>query len=227
VWHTIDEPWSKEAQARAAIQLRYMKELGLTTFTTAGPVPPEIDRVLDVRCYSIGHLLGSAGVLEEQRRRTAESGDRLWYYGSGCYTGQDGNTVSNRFITGFLFWKSRAEGVWSWTFMRAKGDVHDDFDGQAQREHKEACIVYPSTTGGAPTPTLQWEGIREGIDDYCYAYTILQLGRGAGLEETARRELDRLMTRVPIRRAPGDFTAADAQDLRRRIVGIYFGHLVK
>ena len=227
VWHTIDEPWSKEAQAKAAIQLGYMKELGLTTFTTAGPVSPEIDRQLDVRCYSIGHLLASPGVLDEQRRRTAASGDRLWFYGSGCYTGQDGNVISNRFITGFLFWKSGAEGVWSWTFLRAKGDVYDDFDGDRHREAKEACIVYPSTTGRAPTPTLQWEGIREGIDDYCYAYTILQLGKRAGLEDVAKRELDRLMKRVPIRRAPGDFTAADAQRLRREIIGIYFGHLCK
>jgi len=227
VWHTIDEPWSKEAQEKAAIQLGYMKELGLTTFTTAGPVSSEIDRALDVRCYSISHLLASPAVLAEQRKRTADAGDRLWFYGSGCYTGQDGNTIANRFITGFLFWKSGAEAEWSWTFLRSKGDVHDDFDGDEHREAKEACIVYPSTAGGAPTPTLQWEGIREGIDDYCTIHTILDAGKRVGLEDLARRHLDRLLADVRVGPRPGRFTAADAQRLRQQIIGIFYAHLCK
>ena len=38
------------------------------------------------------------------------------------------------------------------------------------------CIVYPSLGKGAPfIPTLQWEGIREGIDDYRYLYTLNSL----------------------------------------------------
>ncbi len=227
VWHTIAEPGSKEKQETAAIQLGYMKELGLTTFTTAGPVSPEIDRALDVRCYAISHLLASPAVLAEQRKRTADAGDRLWFYGSGCYTGQDGNAIANRFITGFLFWKSGAEGVWSWTFLRAKGDVHDDFDGEQHREAKEACIVYPSTTGGAPTPTLQWEGIREGIDDYCAIHTILDAGKQVGLEDVAVRHLERLLAEVPVSPRPGRFSAAEAQELHQRIVGIFYGHLCK
>ena len=219
VWHAIDEPWSKDAQAEATVLLGYLEELGLTTFTTAGPVPPAIDKALDVRCYSIGHLLPSPGVLARETRRTGDSGDRLWYYGSGCYTGQDGNLIANRFITGFLFWRSGAEGEWSWTFMRAKGDVHDDFDGEKQREAKEACIVYPSPNEAAPMPTLQWEGIREGIDDYCYAHTLQQLARKAGGEKgkAALAALDRLLATVPIRRSHGDFTAADAQRLRTKL----------
>jgi len=83
VWHTIDEPWSKKAHDMAVVQLGYMKELGVTTFTTAGPVSADLDAMLDVRCYSYGHLLRSKEVLAEQSRKTAESGDRLWYYGSG------------------------------------------------------------------------------------------------------------------------------------------------
>ncbi|MFW6164018.1 MAG: glycoside hydrolase domain-containing protein, partial [Planctomycetota bacterium] len=229
VWHTIDEPWSEDKQKTAAVTLDYLKELGLTTFTTAGPVPPEIDEVLDVRCYSIGHLLSSAAVLAEQRRLTAAAGDRLWFYGSGCYTGQDGNVIANRFITGFLFYKSGAEAEWSWTFLRTKGDVYNDFDGTRHREAKEACTVYPSTTQGAPTPTLQWEGIREGIDDYCTVTTVLGEAKrqGGEPERTARRELARLLSQVPVNRRPGDFTAADADRLRRDVVRIFYAHLAQ
>ena len=220
VWHTIDEPWSEEKRQQAVAQLGYMKELGLPTFTTAGPVGEELDKVLDVRCYSIGHLLGSAGVLDEGTRATKASGDRLWYYGSGCYTGQDGNAIENRFITGFLFWRSGAEGEWTWTFLRPKGDAFDDFDGKTQREHKDACTVYPSPDNGAPMPTLQWEGIREGIDDYAYLHTLEQLAKQKGGEKgrAALDELTRIVADVPVRRRAGDFTAARAQQLRSRVI---------
>jgi len=220
VWHAIDEPWSPEAVRHAVVELGYLEELGLTTFTTAGPVGPELDKVLDVRCFSIGHLLGSEGVLAEGARKTRASGDRLWFYGSGCYTGQDGNTVENRFITGFLFWRSGAEGVWSWTFLRPKDDALDDFDGQRHREAKDACIVYPSTDRGAPTPTLQWEGIREGVDDYRYLYTLEQLAKQRGGEKgkAALAELARLTRSIPVRRRAGDFSAARADELRGKAI---------
>jgi hypothetical protein len=218
VWHAVDEPWSDEKQAEAVALLGYLDELGLTTFTTAGPVPPKIDRVLDIRCYGIGHLLGSEGLLREQQDLVRQAGDRLWFYGSGCYTGQDGNVRENRFITGALFWRSGAQGVWSWTFMRAKGNVYDDFDGGRHREHKEACIVYPSPDEAAPMPTLQWEGIREGADDYATAHTLRTIARQAGDRgQAALRRLDELMSAVPIRRAAGHFTTADMQRLRERL----------
>ncbi|MFP4055444.1 MAG: glycoside hydrolase domain-containing protein [Candidatus Brocadiia bacterium] len=218
VWHAIDEPWTEEKLERAVRQLGAFKEAGLTTFTTAGVVPPQLDRVLDVRCYSRGYLLGSPGVLAQRTEETRRSGDRLWYYGSGCYTGQDGNAIGNRFVTGFLFWRSGAEGEWSWTFLRPRGDALDDFDGRG-REHKDACTVYPSTSQAAPTPTLQWEGIREGIDDYRYACTLERLAKQKGGEagRAALSALRRLTDAVPIRPAPGDFSAADAQRLRAQI----------
>ena len=222
VWHAVDEPWAPETLRRAISELGWLKQLGVETFTTAGPVSPELDRVLDVRCYGIGHLLSTPGVLEKGRRETAAAKDRLWFYGSGCYTGQDGNVIGNRFVTGFLFYRSGAEGEWSWTFLRPKGNVYDDFDGDAHREHKDACTVYPSAGKSAPTPTLQWEGIREGIDDYCYAWTLAETARRKGGPEgrKATEELGRLMAGVPIRRSPGDFTAADAQRLRTSIAGL-------
>ena len=99
---------------------------------------------------------------------------------------------------------------------------YDDFDGSRHREAKEACIVYPSTTQGAPTPTLQWEGIREGIDDYRYAHTLREMAKKVGGHKArdALATLDRLMASVPVRTHPGDFTAADAQRLRTRLAAL-------
>ncbi|HIE52307.1 MAG TPA: DUF4091 domain-containing protein, partial [Armatimonadetes bacterium] len=219
VWHAVDEPWSTEAQHRAATELGYFKELGLTTFTTAGPTGPELDAVLDVRCYSSGHFLSSPEVTQKRWEEARASGDRVWFYGSGCYTGQDGNLISNRYLTGFMFWKSGAAGEWSWTFIRPKADPYDDFDGEEHREAKDACIAYPSTEQGAPTPTLQWEGIREGIDDYCYLYTMQQVAEevGGAAGQRAREALEQILAQVPWGTRPGDFTAADAQRLRRAV----------
>ena len=213
VWHAIDEPGSPETIAIAVAELGYLKELGLTTFTTAGPVPPELDRVLDVRCYGASYIVGSPGSLARRAAETRASGDRLWFYGSGCYTGQDGNLAANRFVTGFLFWRSGAEAEWSWTFLRPKGDPFNDFDGQSQREHKDACTVYPSPGDQPPIPTLQWEGIREGVDDYRYAWTAEKLARERGDAE-ALAEIGRLRQSVPVSRSPTAFSAAEAQALR-------------
>ncbi|HIE09567.1 MAG TPA: DUF4091 domain-containing protein [Armatimonadetes bacterium] len=214
-WHAIDEPFSKERIRRAVVELGYIKELGLKTFTTAGPVPPELDRVLDARCYNLGYLLGKRFA---QREETLRSGDRFWFYGSGCYTGQEGNIIANRYITGLLFWLSKAEAEWSWTFIRPKGDPFNDFDGERYREAKDACIAYPSPGQGKPLPTLQWEGIREGIDDYRYLYTLTTLARQTGGKKgkEALRRLERLLREVPVPRSK-DFTAFHAQRLRLEV----------
>ena len=81
--------------------------------------------------------------------------------------------MPNRFLTGFLFFKSGAEGCASWIYQAGKKDPYNDFDGSDYREAKDAMIVYPSPKG--PVPTLQWEGIREGSDDYRYLYTLGEL----------------------------------------------------
>jgi len=221
VWHAVDEPWSPEQIQQVVTELGYVKELGLSTFTTAGPNPDRaFDAVLDVRCYSMGHLLSSEAALEDKAAHTRASGDRLWFYGSGCYTGEDGNMLLNRLYTGFRFWRSGAEGEWSWTFLRAKDNVYDDFDGESQREYKEACIVYPSRDQDAPMPTLQWEGIREGIDDYAYLYTLDALAKEIGGERGAKalEVLDEVVAQAPIQTAVGDMTPARIDAMRQRII---------
>ena len=217
VWHAVDEPrvGNQERMRRTALELSYFKELGLLTFTTAGLVSPQLDQVLDVRCYPPAHLLLSAEMAAEQRRATLSAGDRLWYYGSGCYTGQDGNVIRNRILAGYTFYKSKATGEWSWTFMRAKDNIYDDFDGAKHGECKEACICYPSTTQGAATPTLQWEGIREGVDDYCYLHTLAQAAKRKGLR--VDHEIEEMLVGVPWIGQAQTFTARDAQAIRGRV----------
>ncbi len=201
VYHAVDEPHG-DATAEAAIhELSILKKAGLTTFTTAldpvlinGPLDP----YLDVRCWSVGYVLGSKPANERARADCARSGDRLWYYGSGSYTGQEGSTLPNRWIVGCGLWISGAEGAWSWTFLRPKDDAFNDFDGEAQREAKDAMIVYPSRGDGPPVATTQWEGLRAGVNDFRYLYTarLAAEARGdVGAEDL--RALARLTDEMP------------------------------
>jgi len=100
-----------------------------------------------------------------------------WWYGTGVYTGQEGGLMPNRYYCGALFYKSGAIGEVSFVYQRLEktGDPFDDFDANKYSEPKDAYIVYPAENGKDIIPTLQWEGIREGIDDYKYIYTLEEL----------------------------------------------------
>lgn len=230
-WHAVDEPNRRYPdKIEAAYQeLGWFKDLGLMTFTTVNdPVVAQehLDPVLDARCYYVSFVAGSAHLQEERARETAESGDHLWLYGTGCYTGMDGTTMPNRYLAGYILRKTEAEGIWCWTLQRAKGDIYNDFDAEGHRESKDACTTYPSEDGTEMVPTLQWEGHREGVDDFRYVYTLERLAAERGEQgEAALRELSRLLDEVPWGVRPGDFTAARADEIRVRIARLIRGLL--
>jgi len=94
-----------------------------------------------------------------------------FHYGySGCYDGLAGGLMPSRWGTGFLSYISKAQGEVTWLYIL---DSITDPDGIEQLK------FYPKvtycTTAGEITPTLQWEGAREGIDDYRYLYTLEKL----------------------------------------------------
>ncbi len=171
LFHVVDEPANSEEKRRKAIRLyKVLKEAGCRTFTTADVAFCNgiLDPWLDVRCYSLYYVGKTESQCSERIKETEMSNDTFWWYGSGCYSGQEGNMAVNRYLVGVLFWKTGASGQWSWTFQRPRGDPYNDFDS----EEKDACITYPTLDGRGFIPTLQWEGIREGIDDARYIYTL-------------------------------------------------------
>ncbi|MBT3377988.1 MAG: hypothetical protein HN742_01240 [Lentisphaerae bacterium] len=232
--HSVDEPHSGPTLEAALRTLRVIKGEGFKTFNTCygKAVRETLDPYLDYRCYNnIGFLsFPKAEAAEALRAETLATGDTFWWYGTGCYTNmdliQDGNVIVNRFMGGFHFWRTGATGCWAWTFLRAKGNVFDDFDGGAHRENKDACIAYPTRDGKALTPTLQWEGIREGVDDYLYVYTLSELIREAresgdagrrARADAANTELQALLADMPWTCREGAFTNGDATRTRERI----------
>ena len=134
-------------------------------------------------CFSVG-LIYNEETAKWVRHQCDVRKQKFFWYGSGCYLGQEGRIFPNRYLTGWLFWKTKADAQVSWTFVRPHEDPFNDFDGiNANRvEPKDQCTAYPWLSRPNDyeslldiIPTIQWEAIREGINDYCYAYTLSKM----------------------------------------------------
>ena len=235
--HSVDEPSSGARGEEAVRTLKLLKELGFRTFNTCYGrfVRDKLDTYLDFRCYNnIGFLsMRTAEGTHALRDETLSAGDVFWWYGTGCYTNggliQDGNVVVNRHMGGIHFWRTKATGCWAWTFLRPKGSAYDDFDGASQREHKDACIAYPTRDGRGLVSTLQWEGIREGVTDYKYLHTLqclIEEARKSNRPEAkaaaqqAERELSAMLNELPWTCREGQFVNADADQCREKVTAL-------
>ncbi|MGB9876942.1 MAG: sugar-binding protein [bacterium] len=131
-------------------------------------------------CFSVG-LIANEETAKWVRHQCDVRRQKFFWYGSGCYLGQEGRIFPNRYLTGWLFWKTKADAQVSWTFVRPHEDPFNDFDGTNVNnvEPKDQCTAYPWLARPNDykslleiIPTIQWEAIREGINDYQYAYTL-------------------------------------------------------
>jgi len=159
----------------------------------------------------------------------------------GIYTGQEGGMMPDRASAGFQLYKSGAQGcaIWAWQKQGRcppKGSW-DEIDGLEVK----SCMAYPPaeiSEKEVNISTLQLEGVREGIDDYCYIYTLeqwLKRAQEKGLvkdTENARKKLDGIIASVPwgmeyaignSYSQPGNFDNAKAQEYRRQIADLIMG----
>jgi hypothetical protein len=141
---------------------------------------------LTAPCFVSG-LIARKDDNARMRAACATRGAEFWWYGIGCYANpfpQEGRMGNNRYGAGLFFWKSGAVAQGIWTYCRPFEDAFNDMDGARGNriEPKDACLVYPHflapddwrTYQGA-IPTIAWEAIREGADDYAYLYTLTRM----------------------------------------------------
>jgi len=161
---------------------------------------------LDYHCYG-----GRSVWTDRQRttvlaRQTRDAGQRMWYYGTGCYSGQVGNVARNRYLGGFFCFRCGADGTASWTFQRPHGNPFDDFaaDPRSNRATTgQACITYPHPERpGENLDTPHYEGLRQAYYDHCYAETLRLAiekarNRDAAAANAAQEKLDSLMECLP------------------------------
>ncbi|MCS6829121.1 MAG: sugar-binding protein [Armatimonadota bacterium] len=175
-----DEPGPETI--RALEQYRTWREAGASTYVTfyQQATYDAAAQWMTHPCFSVG-LVASSQLAQWAREQCQKRGQRFYWYGSGCYLGQEGRMFPNRFLAGWLFWKTKADGQVSWTFVRPFEDPFNDFDGSNHNpiEPKDQCTVYPryakpndlNSLEGV-IPAIQWEALREGITDYHYLHTL-------------------------------------------------------
>jgi len=175
-----DEPGPENI--RAIEQYRAWREGGARTYVTffQRGTYDAAGQWMTHPCFSTG-LVASQQTAQWAYEQCKKHGQKFFWYGSGCYLGQEGRMFPNRYLAGWLFWKTKADGQVSWTFVRPHEDPFNDFDGVAVNrvEPKDQCIVYPEFASPNDyrsiqriIPTIQWEALREGINDYRYLNTL-------------------------------------------------------
>jgi hypothetical protein len=195
VFHAVDEPgyWKKGSPEHFIWKYKTAIDVVLKTYCTSSYLPRDpLGSNLTYHCYSGKRIFINPEYAQAILQQTHECGQEFWYYGTGCYDEQKGNMVRNRYLCGFLFFKSGADGTMSWTFQRPRGNPFDDFyaDRTSQR-----CITYPDPEDpGKNLDTPQWEGLRQGWIDFQYAATLLKI---AEQKNDAKKELERILNSMP------------------------------
>jgi hypothetical protein len=216
-YYGVDEPTGDNTYAIQDYQAWHAA--GALTYATFF-VPSFLEKAsafLTAPCFVVG-LISEEQRAREAREVCAKTGAEFFWYGTGSYVNpfpQEGFVVHNRYGAGMLFWKTGARAEATWTFCRAHEDVFNDFDGSGVNrvEPKDQATAYPHllkpddyTTYQGAIPTLAWEGLREGVDDYRYLYTLAELIKQAqaspsapvrAAAQAAQAELEALAGSVP------------------------------
>jgi len=93
----------------------------------------------------------------------------------------------HRLLSGFFLWRSRLDGIFPYVYQHLS-PPYSPFDDFAPwvGDYRVHMVTYPSADG--PIPTLQWEALREGIDDLRYLTTLenlIEKARTSSLPEVA------------------------------------------
>lgn len=199
-----DEPHIRSMEL-AVWQTRLAREAGVPTASCvyAPRYVAQFGEYLNLSCNS---FIGNNAATWRELCKVAEGKNlQYWFLGGGCYTGQEGGLMPNRLLSGLMSFKLGVTGHLSYTYQAYRkgkdGDPYDNFtDG------KSYGMTYPVSD---PTPakvtvfSLEWEGLREGITDYKYLYTLKQAiadarKKGKNAEaDAAQAVLDRILGLVP------------------------------
>ncbi len=113
-----------------------------------------------------------------QEQKLLASGKRYMRYGSAYLN----DCRKARSTCGFGFYNRPAEAMYYWHYMCYNGDPNNDFDGNA----RDWCAAYPGPAGEL-IPTMDWEALREGVDDLRYIATVKELAARAEQGTAAQR----------------------------------------
>jgi len=124
LFYAWDEPTADNV--RAIEQYRNWREGGARTYVTvARDAYLAAARWLTHPCFATD-VINLPNGAEWARRQCRRRQQQFYWYGSGCYLFQEGRMLPNRYLAGWLFWKTKADGQVSWTFLRPHLDPFND-----------------------------------------------------------------------------------------------------
>ena len=162
---------------------------------------------------------GNIEYTAEQEKALLGKGKRYMRYGPAYLN--DARKARNS--CGFGFYRRPAEAMYYWHYQCYQGDPYNDFDGGC-RDH---CAAYPSENSEL-IPTIDWESLREGVDDMRYIATLKHYAQvaagkpnGKPFADSANRVLADVLAgddRVNQYTFRDDLSDDDFHALRRKLV---------
>ncbi|MDD3925481.1 MAG: DUF4091 domain-containing protein [bacterium] len=150
------------------------KEPGAKVYCTVNNYAAGVDcaDTIDYWCANIR-------MSQEQEQDVIKRGKVLMRYGNSF----NFNPRISRTVSGFGFWRIPAEAMYYWHYQATNGDPFTALDTKS----RDWVSSYPSPDG--PINSIDFEAIREGIDDMNYIYTLrmfMDKAKKSGKEELAK-----------------------------------------
>jgi hypothetical protein len=160
LFYAVDEPhWFLTRQKNALNILKFLKKIDdIRTFMTCTPQNTKLFPWLDV--------IALQGGTDAEKIKKQNKNSEIWAYNT--YTSGSFKPVYEARYVGFLSWKQKVKGLHMFHYKEAyASNIFNPIDSLY------AAFSYPGDDG--PIPTVYWEGIREGIDDFKYIKTLENL----------------------------------------------------
>ena len=166
LFYATDEPGGTGPRAAAARELlTRIKSWGLPIrTTTAGLEPEALGKYFDV------WIQGEGGVSQKSVQLARQLDAEVWTY--TCH-GVHQNMPFPRALYGFWAARTGVKGVASWAYYDNRqwtADARGDVSGDPATRLSQVCV-----SPNGPIPTIAWEAIREGVDDYRYLQFLQDL----------------------------------------------------
>lgn len=135
-----------------------------------------------------------------------------------------------RFLSGYFLYLTKFEGIMPYAYQHISiegtytNNPYNDFDSELLEKGyiHDQMVVYPSLNAG-PIPTLEWEALREGIDDLRYITTLEN--RLNLIKNSRPQDYNRIKSELDLRLVPFKdlfswkfLSDKDFQDLRNFVI---------
>lgn len=148
-------------------QAKLAKEAG---YKTSAYMTGEMDYIEKSLPYTDLYICGT---LEKKViDRIHSAGSLIYVYGSSGNYGSDGGLMPGRLYIGLKTYRSGVDGSNIYRYYADRNLEEQQFKSAT---YVGTLIYHDPDEEGMFLSSLEWEGIREGIDDYWYAYTLGKL----------------------------------------------------